>query len=230
MARMYVVDTNEMLSADEIHASVPVLKRCPFCYSNAKVATAYEPTRYGIHCPGCAAGFLPVLETEREAVARWNRRAGTVSAAGGRATRGLTSRRKAAAARRNLRKAREQKQLNALKREITARLEALRSNRQEMEQWVTAQTAESRQRLKKLLDELRDHPACSDLVREIEETWGSRLGLRAEANAIKVEILPRSPSKKSMGSAGDSPVPSGDSPDGMTAARLGSNKYRPFLS
>jgi hypothetical protein len=32
-----------------------------------------------------------------------------------------------------------------------------------------------------------------------------------------------------MGSTGDSPVPSGDSPDGMTAARLGSNKYRPFL-
>jgi hypothetical protein len=40
----------------------------------------------------------------------------------------------------------------------------------------------------------------------------------------------RSRSKKSMGSTGDSPVPSGDSPDGMTAARLGSNKYRPFLS
>jgi hypothetical protein len=40
----------------------------------------------------------------------------------------------------------------------------------------------------------------------------------------------KSPSKMSMGSTGDSPVPSGDSPDGMTAARPGSNKYRPFLS
>jgi hypothetical protein len=49
------------------------------------------------------------------------------------------------------------------------------------------------------------------------------LATRRRHFTIERAMRCRSPSKKSMGSTGDSP-------DGMTAARLGSNKYRPFLS
>jgi hypothetical protein len=99
-------------------ASTPSPKQCPFCNGLAVVTTCYEPIRYGVRCTACEVIFLPVLESEAEAVALWNRRCGTVSAAGGRATAGKCSRRKRASCRRNFRRAREQKKL----KQIRARL------------------------------------------------------------------------------------------------------------
>ena len=69
-------------------------------------------------------------------IAAWNRRSGSPSAAGGRGTRGLCSKRKFGSSRRNLRRAREAKTLKKLRRALAAATaEFLQLSRREAEQF-----------------------------------------------------------------------------------------------
>jgi len=133
---------------DQADQPALVLKICPFCAGQAEVITDYEPTRYGIRCAVCHGGFQPVYETCDEAAIMWNRRSGGISAAGGRATRGLRSRRKAAASKRNLKKARAAKKLKKICTRIDVAFEKLKPLREsEIAQAEEAAVA-SRARLK----------------------------------------------------------------------------------
>jgi hypothetical protein len=69
---------------------------------------------YGVKCRNCGASIPTTHATAKEAISVWNRRAG-LAAVGGKATKGLRSRRKIAAAKRNLKKARQVRQLNRLR-------------------------------------------------------------------------------------------------------------------
>ncbi|MHB8524464.1 MAG: Lar family restriction alleviation protein [Limisphaerales bacterium] len=89
-------------TTDQTELPTPVLKACPFCAGRAEVITTQEPTKYGVWCCTCHGGFLPVLETQGEAVILWNRRSGGVSAAGGRGTKGILTRKKRRACRKKL--------------------------------------------------------------------------------------------------------------------------------
>jgi hypothetical protein len=70
-------------------------------------------------------------------IAAWNRRSGSPSAAGGRGSRGLCSKRKFWSSRRNLRRAREAKTLKKLRRALAAATaEFLQLSRREAEQFA----------------------------------------------------------------------------------------------
>ena len=93
--------------------SIPI-RRCPFCGSEAHLVTAGQ-IRYGVQCSVCRACFLPVHRNQAEALMLWNRRSGGVSAAGGRATKGVSTTKKRRASRRNLALARKARRLVRIK-------------------------------------------------------------------------------------------------------------------
>ena len=156
-------------------AAPVTIKTCPFCASAASLAEAGSPPRFGVRCGGCQVRVSEIYQSREEALAAWGQRRGTASYFGGRATKGLTTRRKNAACRKNLRRAREKKRLNALWRKILTNIEIARSYRQEQANWATHQAMKSRERLRVLMDSLRDNVECAELVRQIEESFGPRL-------------------------------------------------------
>jgi hypothetical protein len=137
------------------------LKACPFCAGRAELVIAHDPVRYGVRCVACRVYFLPNLETREEALARWNRRvAGT---AGGRATKGLTSRRKRRAARRNLRTARKQKQLQRIRAEVDKLMTQLKSARQVEMAEIKAMVEQSRAKLAAMEPRIQADPILREM-------------------------------------------------------------------
>jgi hypothetical protein len=67
-----------------------------------------NPLLFGVHCRSCGANIPATHHKCQDAISAWNRRSG-LAAMGGRATRGIRSRRKLVAARRNLKMARQWK-------------------------------------------------------------------------------------------------------------------------
>ena len=86
--------------------SIPI-RPCPFCGSHAQFILAHDQVCWGIQCSACSACVPPVHRSEVEALIRWNRRSGGAAAAGGRATRGLSTAKKQRACHMNLKRARE---------------------------------------------------------------------------------------------------------------------------
>ncbi len=78
---------------------------------------------------------------------RWNRRSGGVAAAGGRATRGISTAKKRRASRRNLALARQSKELTKVKTETEHSVSLLRAARQAEINEAQAAAAASRARL-----------------------------------------------------------------------------------
>jgi hypothetical protein len=99
------------------------LKRCPFCAGRAHVRINQDKSDLRIQCEDCDLR-TPSGHPEKEEQLRawWNRRAGSPSAYGGRATKGISTKRKRAASRRNLRRAR----VVAKSRRMADKLEAMR--------------------------------------------------------------------------------------------------------
>src|SRR5208283_956460 len=88
---------------------------CPFCSAGGHLTfCGLNPVRYGVQCRGCGASVPARHASQQDAISVWNRRSG-LATLGGKATKGLRSRRKLAAAKRNLRKARQTRQLNRLR-------------------------------------------------------------------------------------------------------------------
>jgi hypothetical protein len=99
------------------------LKRCPFCAGRAQLRIDQDKTDLRIQCEDCDLR-TPSSQPENEEQLRawWNRRKGSPSAFGGRATKGISTKRKRAASRRNLRRAR----VVAKSRRMAEKLQAMR--------------------------------------------------------------------------------------------------------
>ena len=111
---MYSVNS---LIKDSGKQIVNLIDCCPFCASPAHIIwQGLHPPLYGVKCRNCGASIPTTRATATEAISVWNRRAGLASL-GGRATAGIRSRRKIAAAKRNLNKARQVRKLNRLRTE-----------------------------------------------------------------------------------------------------------------
>jgi hypothetical protein len=118
---------------------------------------------------GCCALFAPILETVEAAVARWNRRIS--GAAGGRTTKGLTSRRKSRACRRNLRKARLAKKYQSVRAKALLIFPILRVLRSvQMSQTITE---EHRAELKPLTPKIQADSVAASAFKNYSPT---RLG------------------------------------------------------
>lgn len=144
--------------------SVPI-RPCPFCGSDAQLVLDHDQVRRGIQCSASSASVPPLHWNEFEALARWNRRSGGVAAAGGRATRGFRSRRKLAAAKRNLKLAREAKKLIRIKAKTDEAVARLRPYREAERLRLDALAARSRSRLE-------THPVLSELVKLVKTGEG----------------------------------------------------------
>ncbi|HEV2392685.1 MAG TPA: Lar family restriction alleviation protein [Verrucomicrobiae bacterium] len=126
------------------------LKTCPFCASQAEVKRA-DDGRFGVQCRCCRASVATVWQTADQALRWWNLRQSGPSYHGGLATKGISTAKKRRACRRNLKRARQQKQLQRIRRnveEIMPQLQAARA--EEMAEAQTA-AAQSRARLAALL-------------------------------------------------------------------------------
>ena len=127
-------------------SSIPI-RPCPFCGSEAQLVLAHDHVRRGIQCSVCSACAPPLHRSEFEALARWNRRSGGVPAAGGRATRGLSTARKRRASRRNLALARQSKLLKRVRAKTDEAVARLRPYREAERLRLEALAARSRSRL-----------------------------------------------------------------------------------
>lgn len=140
--------------------SVPTIpiRPCPFCGSQARLVVALDQIRRGIQCSGCPACVPPICGTEWEALFRWNCRSGGVSAAGGRGTRGLSTARKRRSARANLALARQSKQMIAIRTKTDEAVARLRSYREAEQRELDALSEETSARLAALLPRLEGDP------------------------------------------------------------------------
>jgi hypothetical protein len=86
---------------------------------------------------------------------------------GGRATRGIRSRRKLAAARRNLKKARQVRQINRLRQGIEAAYTALKPYRQREFAMAEAALAQERAELKILEPKIMSDPLLRQIYTEL---------------------------------------------------------------
>ena len=104
------------------------LKQCPCCNGTAALNPSAGRSLFYAECTECGLQTLPGVAI---AVTNcWNARRGTVSAFGGRATKGLRSKRKFWSSKRNLRKARQAKALKRLRPRIQQTVQELSRLRQ----------------------------------------------------------------------------------------------------
>jgi hypothetical protein len=97
--------------------------------------------RYGVQCRTCGASIPAIRPKSQDAIRAWNRRL-SLARLGGKATRGLRSGRKLAAALCNLKKGQSQvRQVNKLRQGAEAAFTELAPYRER--EWIGAQVAES---------------------------------------------------------------------------------------
>lgn len=105
-----------------------------------------NPVRHGVQCRNCGASIPATHPKCQDAISAWNRRSG-LAMLGGRATRGIRSRRKLEAARDNLQKARQARKLNRLRHGVEVAYAAIKPYRQQQLAESEAAVAESRDEL-----------------------------------------------------------------------------------
>lgn len=127
--------------------STPSPKRCPFCNGQAEVVGACGQG-FGVRCAGCGVLFPAIYRTCDEVIALWAKRAGIPSWFGGKATKGISTRRKRRACRRNLKKARQRKQLKRIRDNAEALMPQLQAMRHKELAEAELAVAQSRARLK----------------------------------------------------------------------------------
>jgi hypothetical protein len=143
--------------------AIPI-RPCPFCGSQARLVVAHDQVHRGIQCAGCPACVPPICDTDWDALFRWNRRSGGGSAAGGRATRGISTPKKRRAARANLALARRSKQMIAIRAKTNEAIARLRPYREAEQRELETQAAWSRARLTALLPRLEADPVLKGMV------------------------------------------------------------------
>ena len=130
---------------------------CPFCAGSSHINwVGLNPLLYGVTCRNCGASIRAIHPKKEDAIRAWNRRSGLASI-GGRATRGNRSRRKLAAARRNLKTAREVRKLNRMRATVEAAYASIKPYRDQELTEMEAASAENRAWLKE-----REHLILAD--------------------------------------------------------------------
>ncbi len=152
------------------------IRCCPFCSASCHVTfEGINPLLFGVQCRCCRAS-IPATHTEyQDAVRAWNRRSG-LAMLGGKATRGLRSRRKLAAARRNLKKARQTRQQNRTWRAVDAAYATLKPFREQELALAEASVARDRAELKALEPKIMSHPLLRKFYEELILKRDSRAG------------------------------------------------------
>ena|SRR5208282_3694319 len=153
---------NDIL-VNQVAATSTRLKLCPFCASRAEIFQA-DDRRFGIGCPGCPVAIPAIYQSAEVAVMWWNLRQGTASYRGGLATKGLSTRRKRRACRRNLRKARQQKQLRRIRGHTESTMVMLKAARAVEMAEVQAAAKISRAKLAALEPQIRADPSLSRIL------------------------------------------------------------------
>jgi len=152
------------INTEQIISSPIRLRVCPFCAAVADLRRSGDPPLFGVRCRGCRAGFEPIHPSEASALIAWNQRRGSVSALGGRSTRGRTSAKKLRACRRNFKAARKAKALKMMRSNIEHSASLLRAARQVEMDEAQAAAAERRARLAALLPRLEADPGLCGMV------------------------------------------------------------------
>jgi hypothetical protein len=147
---------------------------CPFCRGRGLLTRAAGSNRYGVLCCGCQARFPETFKTWDEAVAAWSSRRGTVASFGGRATAGKCSRRKLRASKRNLRKARERKQLKRIRAKLEELMPLLRAAREAEMADFQKQIAKDRAWVRSMEPVFRQHPALNQMLELLKGYWERR--------------------------------------------------------
>jgi hypothetical protein len=143
--------------------AIPI-RACPFCGSEARLVVGHDQVRRGIQCSGCPACVPPICETDWDALFRWNRRSGGAAAAGGRATRGISTARKRRASRANLALARQSKLLKRIRARTDAVVNQLRPHREAERSGLEQLATRSRARIAALIPRLEGDPLLSRMV------------------------------------------------------------------
>ena len=131
-------------------SSVSALIACPLCGGLGEFVFDCETSGVSVHCINCGMSIPGIHANSIEAATIWNRRHGSakaLAALGGAATRGLSTPRKRAASRRNLKKARARKKLKRIRAGIEIAYTRLKQARKVEQADVEAAAARSRARL-----------------------------------------------------------------------------------
>lgn len=143
--------------------AIPI-RDCPFCGSPAQLVVAHDQVRRGIQCSGCPACVPPICDTDWDALFRWNRRSGGAAAAGGRATRGISTARKRRASRANLALARQSKQMIAIRTKTDEAVALLKPYREAEERELDAMKEQTSARIAALIPLLESDPGLRGMV------------------------------------------------------------------
>ena len=149
---------------------------CPFCAGAAHVIwQGLRPSLYGVKCRNCGASIPASRATAGEAISAWNRRSG-LARRGGEATKGIRSRRKVAAARRNLKKARQVRQFNRLR---IAAAEAAYTTLQHYRKMERDELEAAMDRDRAWIEERKDVILADPVLRSMYELLPSKSSLKA---------------------------------------------------
>lgn len=145
------------------------VKPCPFCGGKATIRQAANLALFWMSCSSCSMGLTVPAKTVQAALKTWTLRRGTVSALGGRATRGKCSKSKRRSCRRNLQKARL---ALAAKRERTKALaawEKIKVFRRIEWETVHLDSAKSWAELEALEPQIRKYPDLAEMFDWLKE-------------------------------------------------------------
>jgi hypothetical protein len=142
-----MIDSNNIEAPSTL---ATIIKPCPLCGGFAVVAFDATRLHHGVRCLGCQANLPAIFESAEEAINAWCQRRGTAAFAGGKATRGILTKKKQRASLRNLRAARKARKLKWLKDRRDTTGKVLRMFRQiELSHW-TAKSLVHETELRKL--------------------------------------------------------------------------------
>lgn len=144
-------------------SAIPI-RPCPFCGSEARLVVVHDQVRRAVQCSNCCASIPPTSGSEFEALFRWNRRSGGIAGAGGRATKGISTARKRRSARANLALARQSKQMIDIRAKTDETVTRLRSYREAEQRELDALSEETSARLAALLPRLEADPILKGMA------------------------------------------------------------------
>lgn len=164
---------SNIIIATTVSGSAIPIRPCPFCGSEARLVVVHDQVRRAVQCSNCCASIPPTSGSEFEALFRWNRRSGSIAAAGGHATRGLTSAKKRRSSRANLVLARRSKQMKANRIKTDDAIAQLRPYREAERRELEVQAARTRARLAALLPRIEADPILKGMVGVLKRPHGA---------------------------------------------------------
>jgi hypothetical protein len=153
---------------DRVALIATALRPCPFCACRGLLTRTAGHDKFGVRCCGCEACLPEIHLSPEYAIGAWSLRRGTASYYGGKSTKGISSRQKRRACRRNLKKARNAKFFKRLLAQNEEKWVLLKKLRQEEMAEAQEQAALSRARLKILGPKIFADPQLSRFYRLLQ--------------------------------------------------------------